>query len=59
VAEQRLHSWKSRAKALSETNERGESLQDENRRLRRELSEVKKDRDVLVKSIAVFVKERT
>ncbi len=58
VPEQLLHSWKSRAKAQHTSNDRGESLQDEVRRLRRELAEVKKDRDVLVKSIAVFVKER-
>jgi transposase len=58
VPEPLLHSWKSRAKTLSTANDRGESLQDEVRRLRRELADVKKDRDVLVKSIAVFVKER-
>jgi hypothetical protein len=39
-------------------SDRGETLEDEVRRLRRELSDVKRDRDVLVKSIAVFVKER-
>jgi transposase len=58
VPEQLLHSWKSRAKTLNTPNDRGETLEEEVRRLRRELADVKKDRDVLVKSIAVFVKER-
>lgn len=57
VAEHLLHSWKGRAKEQP-ANDRGETPEQELRRLRRELAEVKKDRDVLVKSIAVFVKER-
>jgi len=58
IAEQALHSWKSRAKTLASTSDRGESVEEEVRRLRRELADVKKDRDILVKSIAVFVRER-
>ena len=58
VPEPLLHSLRGRAKASSAASDRGESLQDEVRRLRRELADVKKDRDVLVKSIAVFVKDR-
>ena len=59
VPEHRLHDWKRAARESgSSTNDRGESAEQELRRLRRELAEVKKDRDVLVKSIAVFVKER-
>ena len=58
VAEHLLHSWKSRAGSAGAQHDRGESMEDEVRRLRRELAEVKKDREVLVKSIAVFVKER-
>lgn len=57
VAEHLLHSWKGRSKELP-ANDRGETVEEEVRRLRRELADVKKDRDVLVKSIAVFVKER-
>jgi hypothetical protein len=47
-------------KASSEVapSNRGETLEQEVRRLRRELADAKRDRDVLVKSIAVFVKER-
>ena len=58
IAEALLHSWKSRMKLVQDPNDRGETMEQEVRRLRRELAEVKKDRDVLVKSIAVFVKER-
>ena len=59
VPEHRIHDWKRAARESGTTaNDRGETMEQENRRLRRELAEVKKDRDVLVKSIAVFVKER-
>ena len=58
VPEHMLHAWKSKAKTNGSSNDRGESPEDELRRLRRENAELKKDRDVLVKSIAVFVKER-
>ena len=58
VPEHMLHAWKSKAKATGSANDRGESPEEELRRLRRENAELKKDRDVLVKSIAVFVKER-
>lgn len=59
VPEHRIHDWKRAARERgTTTNDRGETMEQENRRLRRELAEVKKDRDVLVKSIAVFVKER-
>jgi transposase len=58
VAESLIHTWKGKASAEAAPSDRGETLEQEVRRLRRELSDVKKDRDVLVKSIAVFVKER-
>lgn len=59
VPEHRIHDWKRAARdGGTAINDRGESMEQEVRRLRRELAEVKKDRDVLVKSIAVFVKER-
>jgi len=57
VPEHRIHDWKRAARERGTTaNDRGETTEQEVRRLRRD--EVKKDRDVLVKSIAVFVKER-
>lgn len=58
VSEPLIHSWKSKVKTETAHSDRGETLEEEVRRLRRELSDVKRDRDVLVKSIAVFVKER-
>ena len=58
VAEGLLHTWKNRPKVEQSPNDRGETIEQEVRRLRRELADVKKDRDVLVKAIAVFVKER-
>jgi transposase len=59
VSEGLIHSWKNKVSAEGAArSDRGETLDQEVRRLRRELADVKKDRDVLVKSIAVFVKER-
>lgn len=59
VPEHRIHDWKRVAKQTGNAaNDRGETMEQENRRLRRELAEAKKDRDVLLKSVAVFVKER-
>lgn len=58
VPEHMLHAWKSKAKADGSATDRKETPEEELRRLRRENADLKKDRDVLVKSIAVFVKER-
>ncbi len=58
IAEHLLHSWKSRDKLRSEPSDRGETPEEELRRLRRENSDLRKDRDALVKSIAVFVRDR-
>ena len=59
VPEHMLHAWKSKAKADgAAVSDRGETADEELRRLRRENAELKKDRDALVKSIAVFVKDR-
>jgi transposase len=57
VAENLLYVWK-RELDPERTNDRGESPEEELQRLRRELAEVKRDRDALVKSIAVFVRDR-
>jgi transposase len=59
VPEHMLHAWKSKAKADgSSATDRKESMEEELRRLRRENADLRKDRDVLVKSVAVFVRER-
>lgn len=58
VSEPLIYTWRGKVKTELVHSDRGETLEEEVRRLRRELSDVKRDRDVLVKSIAVFVKER-
>jgi transposase len=57
VAENMLHAWK-RQHASGGSNDRGESADQELHRLRREVADLKRDRDALVKSIAVFVRDR-
>ena len=57
VAENLLYVWK-RELDPERTNDLDESPEEELQRLRRELAEVKRDRDALVKSIAVFVRDR-
>ncbi len=57
IAESMLHSWK-RQHAPERSNDRGETPEDELRRLRREVADLKRDRDALAKSIAVFVRDR-
>jgi transposase len=57
IAEGLLHSWKRRHDPWRRTD-RGETLEEEVRRLRRDNAQLKRDRDALVKSIAVFVRDR-
>ena len=58
IGEQLLYGWKSRADIEPEASDRGESPEEELKRLRRENSDLRKDRDALVESIAVFVRDR-
>ena len=65
ISSQTLYSWIQKYKEshnLQSTTSRGssknkESLEEENRRLRKELSSVKKDREILKKAAAYFAKE--
>ena len=57
VSESLLHSWKRRL-GPERRNDRGESRDEELHRLRRELADVKKDGDALLKPIAVAVRSR-
>jgi len=57
VAENMLHAWKRLAEP-GPVSDRGESSEQELHRLRREVADLKRDRDALVKSIAVFVRDR-
>jgi len=52
-----LHAWK-RQHDPSRSNDRGETPEEELHRLRRENASLKRDRDALTKSIAVFVRDR-
>lgn len=59
VAESQLYAWrKKHGKAARLANGRKESVEEENVRLRRDNQELRRDRDALLKSIAVFVKDR-
>ena len=51
------NAWKRQLEAAG-THDRGESAEQELQRLRRENADLKRDRDALVKSIAVFVRDR-
>ena len=57
IAEHLLHSWKRRHDP-SRVSDRGETMEEELRRLRRENAQLRKDRDALVKSISVVVRDR-
>jgi len=62
VAENLLHSWKKKYgtdAAAADTNGRGETSDEELKRLRREVAQLRRDREVLLKSITVFAKDRT
>ena len=58
VAESMLHTWKRQAEGNRGSGDRGETAEQELTRLRREVNDLKRDRDALVKSIAVFVRDR-
>ena len=59
VAESQLYEWrKKHSISQSHTDIRGVSAEEENARLRRENAELRRDRDALLKSIAVFAKDR-
>ena len=58
VQEQLLYSWKARSIKAVLPSDRGETPEAELTRLRRENADLKRDRDALVRSIAVFVRDR-
>src|SRR5215813_3614085 len=62
VAENLLHSWKKKYGSAAEQVRRergGETPEEELKRLRRENAQLKQERDVLKKSIAVFARDRS
>jgi len=62
VAEALLHSWKKKFGGSAEQVRRergGETVEEELKRLRREITQVKQERDILKKSIAFFARDRS
>jgi transposase len=62
VAENLLHAWKRKLGSAAEQVRRergGETPEEELKRLRREVTQLKQERDVLKKSIAVFARDRS
>jgi transposase len=62
VAENLLHSWKKKYGGAAEQVRRergGETQEEELKRLRREVTQLKQERDVLKKSVAVFARDRS
>jgi transposase-like protein len=57
-----LHSWKKKYGSAAEQVRRergGETAEEELKRLRREVTQLKQERDVLKKSVAVFARDRS
>jgi transposase len=62
VAENLLHAWKRKLGGAAEQVRRergGETPEDELKRLRREVTQLRQERDVLKKSVAVFARDRS
>jgi transposase len=62
VAENLLHAWKRKLGTAAEQVRRergGETPEDELKRLRREVTQLRQERDVLKKSVAVFARDRS
>ena len=57
VSEGLLHTWKKRYDPQRQ-NDRGETPEQELARLRREVAHLRRDREALVKSLAVIVRDR-
>lgn len=62
VAENLLHAWKRKLGSAAERVRRergGETPEDELKRLRREVTQLRQERDILKKSVAVFARDRS
>jgi transposase len=62
VAQNLLHAWKRKYGSAAEQVRRergGETPEEELKRLRREVTQLKQERDVLKKSVAVFARDRS
>ena len=52
-----LRGWRRKARAAAEPGEGAESLEEQNRRLRRENARLQEERDILKKATAFFAKD--
>lgn len=62
VAENLLHAWKRKLGSVAEqvrTERGGETAEEELKRLRRENAQLKQERELLKKSVAFFVRDRS
>ena len=59
ISPSQLHEWRKTYGAEARLSKSGETLEQEVARLRREVAGLRKDREVLKKSIAFFVQDRT
>ena len=59
IATSQLYAWRKRYGVDARRTDSGETMEQENERLRREVAALRKDREVLKKSIAFFVHDRT
>jgi transposase len=62
VAKNLLHAWKRKFGSSTEQQRRergGETAEEELKRLRREVAQLKQERDVLKKSVAFFARDRS
>ena len=62
IAESLLHSWKKKygsAAAQVRKERGGETAEEELKRLRREMTQLKQERDILKKSVAFFARDRS
>lgn len=62
VAENLLHAWKRKLGSAAEQVRRergGETPEEELKRLRREVTQLRQERDILKKSVAVFARDRS
>jgi transposase len=59
ISPSQLHGWRKTHGVEARLSTSGETIEQEVARLRREVAGLRKDRDVLKKSIAFFVQDRT